>query len=149
MAAKLRLYTIGFTKKSARRFFTALQSAGVARVLDVRLNNRSQLAGFAKKDDLEYFLQAIGGLGYSHLPDLAPTADMLDAYKKEKGDWKVYEQKFLDLMRERRIEESSSRELLSGGCLLCSEDTPHHCHRRLVAEYLAEKWGDVEVVHLR
>src|SRR5947209_372254 len=111
MTEKIRLYTIGFTKKSAEEFFTLLQNAGVACVLDVRLNNSSQLAGFAKKEDLAFFLRAIGGIGYAHLPDLAPTQDMLTAFKKEKGDWSDYETKFLDLMRSRRIEETSSKEL--------------------------------------
>lgn len=148
MTNKIRLYTIGFTKKSAEEFFTMLKDAGVARVLDVRLNNSSQLAGFAKKDDLEFFLRAIHGIGYVHLPDLAPTQDILTAYKKEKGDWSVYEPKFLQLMRGRRVEDSAPRDLFEKGCLLCSEDTPDQCHRRLVAEYLAEKWGNVEIVHL-
>ena len=144
----VKLFTIGFTKKNARTFFTKLQTAGVARILDVRLNNSSQLAGFAKRDDLQYFLQAIASIGYEQLPELAPTADILDAFKKKKGDWPTYETKFLDLMKSRKIEEPPRRELFHGGCLLCSEDKPHHCHRRLVAEYLAEKWGDVEIVHL-
>jgi len=145
---KLTLHTIGFTKKNARQFFTKLKDAGVARVLDVRLNNVSQLAGFAKKDDLEFFLQALHGIGYAHLTDLAPTQDMLTAYKKNKGDWSVYEAEFLALMQARKIEETLPRELLDGGCLLCSEEKPHHCHRRLVAEYLAQRWGDVEVRHI-
>jgi len=145
---KVKLYTIGFTKKTAEQFFTKLKKASVTRVLDVRLNNSSQLAGFAKKDDLQYFLRAIDGIGYQHCPELAPTQDILTAYKKEKGDWNVYEPKFLDLIRARRIEEIVPKELVDGGCFLCSEDKPHHCHRRLVAEYLAEKWGNVEIVHL-
>jgi uncharacterized protein (DUF488 family) len=145
---RIQLYTIGFTKKSAEEFFTMLKDAGVARVLDVRLNNSSQLAGFTKKDDLEFFLRAIHGIGYAHLPDLAPTQDILTAYKKEKGDWSVYEPKFLHLMRERRVEDCSPRDLFDKGCLLCSEDKPDQCHRRLVAEYLAERWGNVEIVHL-
>src|SRR5262249_47248447 len=144
----MTLYTIGFTKKSAEEFFTRLQKGGVARVLDVRLNNTSQLAGFAKRDDLAYLLRAVGGIGYEHLPDLAPTQDILDAYKKRKGDWAEYEEKFLALMRERRIEATADRKLFDRGCLLCSEDTADQCHRRLVAEYLAGKWGGVEVVHL-
>lgn len=148
MMPRIKLFTIGFTKKTAQEFFGKLQQAGVARVLDVRLNNSSQLAGFTKKDDLEYFLKAIAGIGYVHLPELAPTQDILTAYKKEKGDWSVYEPKFLALMKSRRIEETMQKELLDGGCLLCSEDKPHHCHRRLVAEYLAEKWGNVEIVHI-
>jgi len=143
------LHTIGFTKKKAERFFGMLKNAGVKRVLDVRLNNVSQLAGFAKKEDLIYFLRQLGGMDYVHLSDLAPTQEMLDAYKKHKGDWAVYEERFLELMAKRRIEDSLEKEMLDGGCLLCSEDQPHHCHRRLVAEYLREKWGsEMRVTHL-
>lgn len=148
MTQTIQLYTIGFTKKSAEEFFTKLKKAGIARVLDVRLNNTSQLAGFTKKDDLEYFLKSIHGIGYVHLPYLAPTQDILTAYKKEKGDWSVYEPKFLELMRARRVEDTAPRELFDRGCLLCSEDRPAQCHRRLVAEYLAGRWGNVEIVHL-
>ncbi|MFN0101893.1 MAG: DUF488 family protein [Bryobacteraceae bacterium] len=145
----MKLFTIGFTKKSAETFFTRLQKAGVRRLVDVRLNNVSQLAGFTKRDDLRYFTKAICGMDYVHLPDLAPTARILDPYKKQKvGDWALYERQFLDLMRSRKIEESVSRDILDGGCLLCSEETPHHCHRRLVAEYLREKWGEVEIEHI-
>jgi uncharacterized protein (DUF488 family) len=144
----MKVFTIGFTKKSAKRFFTELSNAGVKRLVDVRLNNISQLAGFTKKDDLRYFTNAICGIDYVHVPALAPTADILDAYKKHKGDWSLYEQQFLELMRSRRIEETVSREMLDGGCLLCSEEKPHHCHRRLVAEYLKDKWADVEIEHL-
>lgn len=144
----MKIFTIGFTKKTAQRFFDALRRSGAKRVVDVRLNNVSQLAGFAKKDDLRFFLKEICGMDYVHLPQLAPTQEMLDAYKKQKGDWAAYEAKFLDLMRQRRIEESIPREIVAEGCLLCSEDKPHHCHRRLVAEYLKERWGDVDIAHL-
>jgi len=144
----MKLFTIGFTKKSAEVFFTRLSNAGVKRLIDVRLNNISQLAGFAKKDDLRYFVKTICSADYLHLPSLAPTKDMLDAYKKEKGDWDTYEKRFLDLMSSRRIEETISPEILDGGCLLCSEEKPHHCHRRLVAEYLKEKWGTIEIIHI-
>lgn len=149
MSKSIRLYTIGFTKKSAEEFFTLLKQADVARVLDVRLNNSSQLAGFTKKEDLAFFLKAIHGMDYVHLPDLAPTQDILTAFKKEKGDWSAYAPKFLDLMRQRKVETAVPRDLFHHGCLLCSEDRPEHCHRRLVAEYLAERWGGVEIVHLR
>ncbi len=144
----MRLMTIGFTKKSARRFFEALQAAGVKRVADVRLNNVSQLAGFAKRNDLEYFLRTICGIDYVHLPDLAPTQEILDAFKKHRGSWQEYEDRFLDLMSRRRIEKTLARELLEDGCLLCSEHEPHHCHRRLVAEYLDRHWGGVDIRHL-
>jgi len=144
----MKLYTIGFTKKSAEDFFTKLCSARVKRIIDVRLNNVSQLAGFAKRDDLRYLAKTICGMEYVHLTALAPTQEILDEYKKQKGSWSTYEQKFLDLMSKRRIEETLSKELLDGGCLLCSEDKPHHCHRRIVAEYLRDKWGNVEIEDL-
>jgi uncharacterized protein (DUF488 family) len=145
----MKLFTIGFTKKSAETFFTRLKTAGVKRLIDVRLNNVSQLAGFTKKDDLRYFTRAICNIDYVHLPELAPAAEILDAYKKAKnGDWELYERQFLDLMRARHIENTTSREMLDGGCLLCSEEKPHYCHRRLVAEYLKEHWRDVEIQHI-
>lgn len=144
----ISIATIGFTKKSAEKFFTTLQQGEVKRVVDVRLNNISQLAGFTKMDDLRYFLKAIGGIDYVHLPDLAPTQGMLDAYKKENGAWSEYEKRFLDLMASRHIEDRVPKEIIDGGCLLCSEDKPHHCHRRLVAEYLTNRWGDVQTKHL-
>jgi uncharacterized protein (DUF488 family) len=145
----MKIFTIGFTKKSAETFFGRLKSAGVKRLVDVRLNNVSQLAGFTKKDDLRYFTKAICNIDYVHLPELAPTADILDPYKKaKKGDWQLYERQFLDLMRTRHIESTTPREILDGGCLLCSEEKPDHCHRRLVAEYLKEHWQDVEIEHI-
>jgi uncharacterized protein (DUF488 family) len=144
----MKLHTIGFTKTSAESFFTRLRNAGVKKVVDVRLNNVSQLAGFAKKEDLRYFLRAIGGIEYVHQPEFAPTQEMLDAYKKQGGKWSDYERRFLALMERRRIEQLVDRAALDGACLLCSEDQPHHCHRRLVAEYLQEKWGDLEISHL-
>jgi uncharacterized protein (DUF488 family) len=148
MKKKIDLFTIGFTKKSAQKFFDTLIQAGVKRVIDTRLNNVSQLAGFAKREDLKYFLEVIGKIEYIHVLDLAPTKDILDAYKKNGGDWESYEKKFLQLMRDRKIEQQISPDLLDGGCLLCSEAKPHHCHRRLVAEYLNEKWGNVKIWHL-
>jgi uncharacterized protein (DUF488 family) len=145
----MKIFTIGFTKKPAETFFTRLQKSGAKRLVDVRLNNVSQLAGFAKRDDLRYFAKQLCGIEYLHLTALAPTADILDPYKKAKnGDWNLYEGQFLDLMRARRIEETISPEMIDGGCLLCSEEKPHHCHRRLVAEYLKEKWSDVEIEHI-
>jgi uncharacterized protein (DUF488 family) len=144
----LKLFTIGFTKKSAEEFFTKLREAGVKRVIDVRLNNTSQLAGFSKRDDLEFFLREICGIDYVPCPLLAPTQTILDAYKKRKGDWSVYEEQFLNLMAQRHIEQELSPDLLDGGCLLCSEDEPNQCHRRLVAEYLANQWRSVSIVHI-
>jgi len=144
----MRLFTIGFTRKTAEQFFTLLKNSGARRLADVRLNNTSQLAAFTKRDDLRYFVKAICNMDYVHLPELAPTQDILDAFKKQKGDWNLYERQFLSLMRERRIEDTVPPEVLDGACLLCSEDTPEHCHRRLVAEYLDKKWGGIEIVHL-
>jgi uncharacterized protein (DUF488 family) len=144
----VKIFTIGFTRKSAETFFNSLKGAGVKRLVDIRLNNVSQLAGFTKREDLRYFTKAICGIEYVHVQTLAPTKEILDAYKKLKGDWGFYERQFLDLMAARRIEEDVPRELLDGGCLLCSEEKPDRCHRRLVAEYLRKKWGDVEIEHL-
>ena len=142
------VFTIGFTKKTAAEFFEKLRAAGVKRVIDVRLNNSSQLAGFSKRDDLKYFLEKILGVEYVEEPLLAPTQPLLDAYKKNGGQWDVYERAFLDLMEQRRIEDKVDRALVAGGCLLCSEDKPHHCHRRLVAEYLQNRWGKMEIRHI-
>jgi len=143
----MKIFTIGFTQKNAEDFFTRLKRAGVKKLVDVRLNNVSQLAGFAKKDDLRFFLKELCGADYQHRPELAPTQAILDDYKKHKGSWENYAQKFTALMASRRI-EAIDRKTLDGSCLLCSEDKPHHCHRRLVAEYLKDKWQDVEIEHL-
>lgn len=145
---RLHLATIGFTKKTAQRFFELLRDCGARRVIDVRLNNASQLAGFAKKEDLKWLLDRICGIEYIHLPSLAPTRELLRSYRKGSIGWDAYAASFMDLMRERGVENSVSKELLDGGCLLCSEDQPHHCHRRLVAEYLNDQWGGIEVEHL-
>ena len=147
-SAPIRLFTIGFTQKSARQFFSTLIESNVRRVVDIRLNNSSQLAAFTKRADLEYFLGALGNIEYTHAPQLAPTQDILDAYKKRKGAWAVYERQFLALMSDRRIEQSIAPTTLDNACLLCSEPTPEQCHRRLVAEYLSEKLGGIEICHL-
>jgi uncharacterized protein (DUF488 family) len=144
----VKVFTIGFTKKTAKRFFELLRASGCKRVVDVRLNNVSQLAGFAKKDDLAYFLEEICGIGYVHVPALTPTQEILEQYRKQHGDWHTYETRFLELMKQRRIEETIPEETIADGCLLCSEDQPHYCHRRLVAQYLGQHWGDVDVAHL-
>ena len=144
----MKVFTIGFTKKSAREFFGKLRRPGLARVVDVRLNNVSQLAGFSKRDDLQFFCESVLSIGYVHLPELAPTEAMLDEYKKQRGDWPAYEAKFLALMAERKVEDCVPREVIDGGCMLCSEPTPENCHRRLVAEYLRDKWGGMEIEHI-
>ena len=141
--------TIGFTKTSASHFFERIKKAGVKTVVDVRLHNTSQLAGFAKAADLSYFLKQICGVDYIHLLVLAPTNDILNAYKRDNGDWGLYQNRFMSLMADRQIEKCIQSAELDGACLLCSEATPHHCHRRLVCEYLNDKWGGVmRVRHL-
>ena len=144
----MRLFTIGFTRKSAEKFFNLLKGAGVKRIVDIRLNNVSQLAGFAKRDDLRYFLKKICKIDYIHLPELAPTKEIMDAFKKKKVDWSVYRKSFLDLMAKRNIANKYKGKLLDGDCFLCSEAAVDHCHRRLVSEYLADKWGNIEIKHL-
>lgn len=145
----MEIYTTGFTQKTAAEFFESLKRHGIRRLLDVRLNNSSQLAGFSKRDDLAYFLREICQSDYIHEPLLAPTQELLDEYKKRKGDWDDYERRFNALMAERKIEDAISRELfVTPTVLLCSEPTAEHCHRRLVAEYLRAKWGDINIVHL-
>ena len=144
----MNVFTIGFTKKNAEQFFGRLKQPGLVRLVDARLNNISQLAGFTKKDDLRFFLRQIRNIDYLHMPELAPSQDILDDYKKNGGDWATYERKFLALMEKRRVEDKVSKDTINGGCLLCSEPTPEHCHRRLVAEYLKSRWGDLEIVHL-
>ncbi len=145
----LRVFTIGFTEKSAERFFSLLEESGATHLVDVRLNNRSQLAGFAKQDDLRFFLKRMLDMNYTHLDLLAPTQAMLDSYKKQKGSWGDYEREFLGLMKARQIESSVPPALLANGCLLCSEHLPDQCHRRLVLDYLKAFWPELEVVHLK
>jgi uncharacterized protein (DUF488 family) len=145
----LNLYTIGFTQKSAEQFFGLLRQAGVKLLIDCRLRPETQLSGFAKGRDLAYFVRMINGARYAHLPDLAPTDALLDGYRASK-DWDTYARDFGALIAARRIETTIDRDLWAreAPCLLCSEHQPHQCHRRLVAEYLAEKWGEVTIEHL-
>ncbi len=146
---KIDVSTIGFTKTSAPSFFDRLKKSAVRKVFDVRLHNTSQLAGFAKADDLAYFLRQICDIEYVHQPLLAPTDDILKAYKRDKGDWSIYQGHFLKLMESRKIEARLNPDMFRGVCLLCSEAEPHHCHRKLVCEYLNEKWnGALDVKHL-
>src|ERR1700719_2305958 len=149
MAKHSIVHTIGFTKTSAERFFDRLLRAEVKLVIDVRLHNTSQLAGFAKADDLDFFLKRIGNIAYHHMPLLAPEDGMLSDYKKKRDSWHAYELQFNELMARSKIEEKIDPSLLDGACLLCSEHEPHHCHRRLVCEYLNSKWDNrLSVKHL-
>jgi uncharacterized protein (DUF488 family) len=147
--ATIKVATIGFTRTSAEDFFERLIAAGVRQVIDVRLHNSSQLAGFAKAGDLGYFLERLGGIDYRHEPLLAPTDTMLKAYRQDMSRWDAYAERFLDLLRERRVESLLKPDMLEGACLLCSEASAHHCHRRLVVDYLNERWGgSLIVTHL-
>lgn len=145
----MKTYTIGFTQKNAQRFFSLIKHNNIARIIDIRLNNISQLAGFAKRDDLKYFLSELCNTDYIYIKELTPTKDMLDAYKKKEIAWDAYEDKFLNLMSRRNIERTIDKSVIENGCLLCSEHEPHYCHRRLVVEYLNQSWStEIEVVHL-
>jgi len=144
----MKIYTIGFTKKKAEQFFNVLKESGVKRIVDVRLNNVSQLAGFAKRDDLKYFLKTICDIDYVHIPEFAPNKEILDAFKKKKGDWSTYQKSFLKLIKERQIDKKYIGKILDGDCFLCSEEKPDNCHRRLVSEYLEKCWGEIKITHI-
>jgi Uncharacterized conserved protein len=145
----IRLYTIGFAGKGAQVFFEKLKSHNINRVIDVRLNNVSQLAGFAKKNDLQYFLKEICNIDYIHDQHLAPTKDILDGYKKKNGiSWDEYERLFNGILLQRRPDTKYSLNDLNNACLLCSENTAKNCHRRLVAEFFREKWNNILIEHL-
>jgi uncharacterized protein (DUF488 family) len=144
----MRLFTLGFTRKDARSFFTLLRDSDVARVIDIRLRARSQLSGFARADDLEFLLEELCRIPYAAEPLLAPTPELLAAFRKGSLSWAAYERRYLELIAGRRVERRLDRAVLDGACLLCSEHEPRFCHRRLAAEYLARTWGGVEIVHL-
>lgn len=145
----MQTFTIGFTQKPAENFFSLIRSNGIKRIVDTRLNVVSQLAGFAKKNDLEYFLKELCQADYIHMLELAPTKPMLDAYKNKTITWESYADKFINLMAQRNIERTINKSLIDNGCLLCSEHQPHQCHRRLVVEYLNKQWDEnIKIVHL-
>lgn len=147
-SSPITLFTIGFTEKSAKEFFAKLKEAGVRRVVDIRLNNVSQLAGFAKKLDLEYFLRTIADINYAHELELAPTKDMLDDYRKKHIDWNEFADRYQNLLHARQPAKRFKPIDFDHACLLCSEPAPEHCHRRLAAEYLQSQWGNVIIQHL-
>jgi uncharacterized protein (DUF488 family) len=145
----MKIYTIGFTKKSAKKFFELLKDNHIGRLIDIRLKPGGQLAGFAKKDDLAYFLRELLNCEYHHFDFLAPSDDILNLYRKDRN-WRRYERQFEALMDERDILNHLDPTFFAekSCCLLCSEDRPDKCHRRLVAERLARQWPGVEIVHL-
>lgn len=143
------IYTIGFTKKGANRFFELLRDANITKLVDTRINNRSQLSGFAKRDDLIFFLDEILDAEYVHDTDLAPTKDLLDKWRNDEISWDLYEDRFRELMIEREIETKLDKSMFTDPTvLLCSEHKPDYCHRRLIVEYLDDTWGDVNAIHL-
>lgn len=145
----MNTYTIGFTKKNAETFFGFIRKSSIKNLIDVRLNNVSQLAGFAKRDDLRYFLKELCEAEYTHVPELAPTKEILNKYKKGDISWNVYEELFLNLMSQRSVEKNFKEDFFKSGCLLCSEHEPHFCHRRLVVDYLNNCSGfSLKVKHL-
>ena len=149
----MKLYTIGFTKKSAQTFFDELLgSIEARRVVDVRLRPSSQLAGFAKVSksggDLEFLLERLCGMDYVHVPALAPSPDLFKAVRAGDIGWEEYAERYVELLAERRVESTLDPAVIADSVLLCSEASPERCHRRLAAEYLQRRWGDIEVVHL-
>lgn len=145
-----KIFTVGFTKKTAEEFFTLLEENSVAEIIDVRLNNTSQLAGFSKFPDIKFFLQRISNINYRHEKIFAPTENILSDYKKKIIDWAGYEKNFENLMRERNISDYILKNYFDADkiCLLCSEPTPENCHRRLVAEKFAEVFANIKIIHL-
>jgi uncharacterized protein (DUF488 family) len=142
------IYTIGYTHKTAKIFFEKLINNKIMTLIDIRLNNKSQLAGFTKMPDLQYFLKELCDIDYLYMPQFAPTKEILDAYKKKRIDWSDYEYEFNILIKERNIEREANLSILNNSCLLCSEETPNKCHRRLVAEYFKNCFGNIEIIHL-
>ncbi|MFL9966800.1 DUF488 domain-containing protein [Paraburkholderia sediminicola] len=145
----VRVATIGFAGKSAQHFFDLLKSAKVRTVLDIRLNNTSQLAGFAKKQDLPYFLDQLCGAAYVEMPELAPEPDLLKRYQAKQLKWEDFTAEYVELIAKRRVESTLDVDLFRSACLLCSEHLPHRCHRRLAIEYLNAQWnGRMTIAHL-
>jgi uncharacterized protein (DUF488 family) len=144
----INIFTLGYAGKNAEEFFTILKQAGIRKVIDVRLYNTSQLAGFTKRQDIEYFLQAIVGADYVHLPIMAPTKQLLNDYKKGLISWQEYETQFKAIITHRQIQRHIIPQDVDMSCFLCSEAKADNCHRRLVAEYLAKLWQNVLIHHL-
>jgi len=143
------IYTIGFTEKSAEDFFNLLKNSAAERLIDVRLNNLSQLASFSKKNDLKYFLKEILNWEYIHRPDFAPDEVILNEYKKKIIDWNDYNFRYLQLLDNRNIVDTVKKEEIINSVLLCSEHCPDFCHRRLLAEYFQKKWENINIIHLK
>ncbi len=144
----IKLYTIGFTEKSAQKFFELLEQNQVKKIIDTRINNVSQLSGFAKGKDLAFFAKRIANIDYEHRLNFAPTKELLKMYRKKEISWDEYTKEYLHLLDTRYIKEAVNFESLHKNCLLCSEHSPEECHRRLLAEYLQKSNPDIEIIHL-
>lgn len=142
------LFTIGYTKKSAEKFFDLLKLNGVVRIVDTRVSNGSQLAGFAKSLDLQFFAHKIAQIGYRHFPEFAPTLELMRNYRKKKLSWEEYSAEYLKLLETREVIHNISIQEFSMNCLLCTEHLPDFCHRRLLAEHLRSRFTDIEIRHL-
>jgi uncharacterized protein (DUF488 family) len=143
----MNLYTIGFTKHSAEEFFETLKSAGVNKLIDIRINKSSQLAGFAKGSDLPYFLKVSSDIKYESIESLAPTKDLLKRYRSKEILWGIFEELYLKQIRSSEVLNSLKPSDFDKACLLCSESSPEKCHRRLLAEEMQKLWG-IQVIHL-
>lgn len=144
----IKVFTIGFTKKTAEHFFELLKKNGVKKIVDIRIKNSSQLAGFAKGHDLAYFLKVIANIEYIHITDFAPTKELLLDYKNKKIDWLTYEYLYRNLIIQRNILSKYNVSTFDNACFLCSEETPEQCHRRLLVEFIKEKKTDIQIIHL-
>lgn len=144
----IKLFTIGFTKKNARQFFELLIKNKVKKLIDIRINNRSQLAGFAKGSDLEYFTKVIANIEYEYIPDFAPTKELLSDYQNKRIDWTTYQKTYRQLIEQRKISTKYNSSSFDHACFLCGEETPEHCHRRLLTEFFQEGNSDIQIIHL-
>jgi uncharacterized protein (DUF488 family) len=143
-----KIFTIGFTGKPAEKFFSLLEKNSIKKLIDVRLNNVSQLAAFSKRDDLEYFLRKILSCDYIHRPDLAPTETILKNYKMKIINWDIYTDEYIKLLNSRNIILHLKKDEIVDSVFLCSERQPKYCHRRLLVEYLQKHWNNFEIIHL-
>lgn len=144
----MKIFTIGFSKKDAKTFFELLEKNEVKTLVDVRLNNKSQLAGFTKVRDFPYFLTKLCSSDYRHEEIFAPTKNLLNGYKNEDISWKQYEKIYNSLLDKREILENINIKEFENSCFLCSEFSAENCHRRLAVEYLKKYFSNIEIVHL-
>jgi len=146
----MNIYTIGFTKKSAREFFELLLDNDIKKIIDIRLRNNSQLAGFAKAKDLKYFLEEIDDIAYIHKPEFAPSKELLNSWRNDEITWKEYEKIYLNDLKNKVDFNKLEIDIFDNSCLLCSENLPEKCHRRLLAEFIDKKSPEkVQIHHLK